>query len=109
MIERRQLLIELIEYRKSPAELSNALSAFDWDCNKELVQLEKKHLLAVLGQYVNGKLSAMEVEDWANTIECREDIDYNEVANVIHILANPSLTHSLTKSLAYGYLKEFGI
>ena len=96
---RRKTLQDLIELRKPLAELRAILAEFEWDCDQELVQLERQHLADVLKRYISGEISAEEVEKWANLIECRDDIDYAEVAEFLHVLANPLLTDVLTPSV----------
>jgi len=53
-------------------------------------------------------ISSKEVEDWANLIECREDIGYEEVADILHILANPAITQELTKAVAAQLIEDLG-
>jgi len=83
-----------------------ALAEFDWDCKNELIHLEKSHIAVVLESYLSKEISKEEVEDWANLIECRDDIGYEEVAEVLHVLANPGITHELTEAVAASLVDE---
>ena len=78
----------LRENRATAPELS-------WDSD-ELVTLTVDHIQSVLERYVGGELSAAEVEHWADLIECRDDISYDEtIKELISELANPVLSGRL--------------
>jgi len=100
MINRKKTLQDLVEFRKRPSEMRSALSAFEWDSGEELVQLEKRQIANVLQKFISGEILSEEVEDWANLIEGRDDVDYAEVAELVNILANPAITFQLTPSVA---------
>jgi len=72
------------------ADLKIALATLSWDAG----------IAAVLERFVNGDIQAAIAEEWANLVECREDIGfevgYEEVvADAIYILANPKLADQL--------------
>lgn len=100
MINRKKILQDLVEFRKPPSEMYAVLSIFEWDSDEELIQMERRHIAVVLQKYISGEISSEEIEDWANLIEGRDDVDYAEVAEILHILANPAITHQLTPSVA---------
>ena len=67
------------------------------------------HIQSVLERYVRGGLSAAEVEDWADLIECRDDISYEEhrmetIKELIFELANPVLSGRLNVLMAQSLL-----
>ncbi|HBA89724.1 MAG TPA: hypothetical protein DCZ75_17580 [Geobacter sp.] len=106
MMDRKKQLEDLLRYRMSPKELRDILADFPWDSDEELVLLERQHVTAVLKRYLRGEISSKEVEDWANVIECREDIGYEEIADVVHLLANPAITEELTETIATQLIAE---
>ena len=106
MQDRKMALQELIEYRKKLSEIHEALAAYEWDLEEELVQLERRHVVRVLQRFMDGDVSSDEIEEWANLIECRDDIGYHKVAEVLHILANPVITEELTHELAVRLINE---
>lgn len=108
MIDRKKTLEDLLKYRRDPKKLRNILADFTWDSDEELVQLERQHVVAVLKRYLRGEISSKEVEDWANLIECREDIGYEDIADVVHVLANPAITDELTRAIATQIIAELG-
>ena len=104
MNETRSLLLqELLHFTRPVADVVLNLSDFGWDSDEELVTLQADHVAAVLSRFLSGEIESHDVEDWANAIECREGIGMHldsPVADVLHALANPSLTYPLTKHSA---------
>lgn len=70
--------------------------------NAALVTFTRNHLLAALQKYLGSMVDAAQLEDWANAIECREDIDFEAghedmLQQAIFQLANPLLTVPITE------------
>jgi len=104
-IERKLLLEKLIKFEKPVQQTLAELQKFGWDSPTELVQIKPAHIENCLDEYLQGKLNAAEVEEWANALECREDIGFiptNEdlVREIIFQLANPLLNKAITPELA---------
>jgi hypothetical protein len=109
---RAVLLRQLIEYRL-PVETTIAeLSTYGWDSEEPHVRLEAKDIKGVLRRYLNEELSSAQVTDWADLIECREDIDSGQsesaLSSLIFQLANPNLNAEVTPSLAREMLALLG-
>ena len=101
MQERQKLLQSLLNYTSEPVAVQQALQAFPWDVDEALIELRPNHITSVLARYLNQELNAEQIEDWANAIESRDDIDMSDaLIEVIHQLANPILTTPLTKEEA---------
>ncbi len=101
MTERKTVLQQLLMFSRPLPELRLSLSELPWDSD-ELVILKPKMIVAVLQRYLTGELSSSDMEDWANTIEGREDIGYEPLhsealKDIVFELANPELTKSLDK------------
>lgn len=105
-MERANLLRELLNLERPLELIALGLKELPWDWDgPELVTLTAAHGLAVLERFLNGDLSADEVEEWANLIECREDVGFEPSRNaqlleLIHELANPLITAPLTDDMA---------
>ena len=102
---RKEVLEELIEFRRPLDELGSMLSEYPWDSEEELVKLTSGHVLRVLDRFFGGKFTANQIDQWANMIECRDDIGFEGVSGqivkqVIYELANPDLTYPLSKERA---------
>jgi hypothetical protein len=111
MNTRKNELEALLKFERPITEMINALSAFPWDSNSELVFLSTDHITKVLNRYLNGQISELEVESWANTIEGRDDIGLEIqhpklLRDIIHELANPLLTRSLNYKIAHELLEK---
>lgn len=99
--QRERILNCLISFSESLVDVKEMVGSLSWDYNGPPVIFKKSHLIDVLDRYACNRFSAEEVECWANLIECREDIDYEEaysekLAEAIYQLANPVLEGPLT-------------
>lgn len=102
---RSEVLRALIDYRLPIEPVLAELAAFEWDSAKDLAILEGADILRVLRRYLSGALTAEQVVDWADLVECREDIGFQngqkeELSNVIFRLANPNINGPVTLELA---------
>ena len=99
--ERKQVLYRLILFKEPLQDIKNELSSYAWDVEEDILCLDGSHLTNLLKRYINLELSLMELEDWANFVEVRDDIGYEsknaEIINeIIYKLANPTLEGELT-------------
>ncbi len=98
------LLRQLIEYRLPVDATIAELSTYGWDCEEPHVRVESQDIRCLLNRYLSGELSAAQVTDWADLIECREDIDSGPsegvLSTLIFRLANPNLNIEVTPSVA---------
>src|SRR5580658_534507 len=98
----RTLLLEaLLNFSATPEDIARRLGALPFDSDRGLVTLSTLHIGKVLNLYLDKQLTASQVEDWANLIEGRDDIQCEQaneglLSEVIFELANPELTMSLT-------------
>ncbi len=96
MNERIKILNDLLNFNNSLKKLEKKVKGLNWDYEGAPVIVNRSHLKAMLIRFLKGELKIDEVEDWANLIECREDItfepDYSdELSQIIYQLANPIL------------------
>jgi len=104
-MKRIDLLKLLLQAKQPITGILEELGKEGWDCETPLILLTRAHIVAVLNQYINGQLSSTQVEEWANAIECREDIGLEAekkdlLSGTIFQLANPTLTEKLSKEMA---------
>ncbi|QEI11818.1 hypothetical protein [Cellvibrio japonicus] len=100
-MNRFDALKDLVAFNKPVSVLSASLSKFDWDYEGQLLTVMASQVQEVLKRFLAGKYSVQELEGWANLIECREDLEFEEkkheeIANVIYCLANPVLEGEIT-------------
>jgi len=110
MDERTDTLKALLSLNKPIEDITATLSKFDWD-SEELVVVEIDHIRQVLKRYISGELNEAIIENWANAIECRDDVGISEEAEdlieeLIHELANPDLTQKLTPERAQALVRN---
>jgi hypothetical protein len=78
MQRRAELLGKLVRYDGSPAPILSELREMGWDWNGEpLLLLTKEHFLGVMDRYLAGSISAQELEEWAESLEQREDVAFS--------------------------------
>ena len=106
--ERSQLLQSLLKLDRPLDQILLPLNQLGWDSDEELATLHPQHLISILNRYLNGELSPVAVENWANAIECREDLDWESeaISSLIHELANPLLTRPLSEDTAREWLEQ---
>lgn len=97
---REEAIQSLIAFDRPFDELREGVSSFPFDwAGPPLGTIRRQHLLAVLARWQLGELTAEEVENWANLVEVRDDLDRapNDpaVADAIFDLANPVLNGEL--------------
>jgi len=108
---RERHLQEVLDLVRPISEIGSDLAAFPWDCDAPLVKLDQSHIASVLTRFLSCQLSASEVEEWADAIECRDDIglDPDSAAGIaLNELANPLLTEPLTRQSAARWVAVLG-
>jgi hypothetical protein len=81
------------------------LRSYGWDSPEPLATLTKVDIISILDRYLAGGLTAQQVADWADLVECREDIELPEedelsISDAVFHLANPYLCGELTFQVA---------
>ena len=112
MNDRQTLLRLLIQFGGSLPKIKEQLALFEWD-SEELVLLERSAVVSLLQKFLAGKLTAVEVEEWANLIEGRDDIGFEAISgigirDIIYELANPTLCGALNHERAREMLRRLG-
>ena len=102
MNKRMLILSNLINFDKPLNEIKLELRELEWDYNGKEYVVTIKEVINVINKYKTNKISAFELEEWANLIECREDIkfeekNFNKLNNIIYTLANPVLEGEISK------------
>ncbi len=80
MNRRAEILLELIKFETPAGPLINELQGFCWDwINEEpLVRITKDHLLRVIDRFLADELTAVQLQEWAENLECREDVGFDQ-------------------------------
>lgn len=104
MRSRESLLAEIVENPLPDPSVLSELKEYPWDCDRELVTITKTHICTVLAAFREKRLTAKQVQDWANRIEGRDDIGYElgfegAVNEAIFWLANPYIKYPIDEKI----------
>lgn len=100
MKSRSEILRHIVLFEGDIYALSNELIKYDWDIDTPSLCINKEDLFTTLSKFINQQISFSIIEDWANILEGREDIDYEneKIKELIYELANPLLFGALTNN-----------
>ena len=102
------ILLDLVHFKNNIDTLKNMLSQIGFDSETELVSMSRDDIAEILQRSLDKKISFLELEEWANLIECREDIGFEDkkTQEMIFKLANPYLYGELDEKQVLSYLNE---
>jgi hypothetical protein len=102
------ILLDLVHFKNDIDTLKNMLSQIGFDSETELVSMSRDNIVEILQRSLDKKISFLELEEWANLIECREDIGFEDekTQEMIFKLANPYLHGKLDEKQVLSYLNE---
>ena len=87
------ILLNLINFAKDISAIKSDLAKIGFNSELELVTITKNTIVNILNRVIDKEISYDLLEEWANLIECREDIGYEDeiLQEIIFELANPCL------------------
>ena len=87
------ILLNLINFTKDISAIKSNLAKIGFNSESELVTITKNTIVNILNRVIDKEISYNLLEEWANLIECREDIGYEDeiLQEIIFELANPCL------------------
>ena len=102
------ILLDLVHFKNNIDTLKNMLSQIGFDSETELVSMSRDDIVEILQRSLDKKISFLELEEWANLIECCEDIGFEDekTQEMIFKLANPYLYGKLDEKQVLSYLNE---
>ena len=105
-----KVLNELVDYIIPIHEIKIKVRNLNWDYDGTPVIIRCTHIKRVLDRFINGELNKDEIEEWANLIECREDLDFDincadKLSEIIYKLANPVLEGEFDLKMCHDFLK----
>lgn len=100
--ERRSIIRSLVDLDRPVTEIKALLAPLPWDYPKSLVRLTYNHIRSVLLRFLAGNLDAKDVEEWAELVEMRDDIEFADerTKEVIHMLSTPQIHFPIDGQLA---------
>ena len=111
--DRRKVLLELLNWTSPLREVFAQVALFAWDHETTLVLVERHHLRNALTRYVEGSAISEEMEQWAEALESRDDVGFEDgvaelARELLWKLANPALEGPRSKQVAQGMLDRLG-
>jgi len=112
MNRRAEILEQLVRFEGPTAPLMRELRSFGWDWDGEpLLILKKEHFLRVIDRYLAGEISASQLQEWAENLEVREDVAFDEkerdmVDPVFFRIATPEINDPLTPEVVRQMRRE---
>src|SRR4026208_1934325 len=101
---RADTLQRLVRYDEPAEPLVRELREFPWDWfdDQPVVTLHVADLLRVIDRFLVGQISATQLQDRAERLECREDLGFDPaheeaVDDVFFRLASPFINEPLTR------------
>lgn len=94
-MDRLKILEKLINFDTPILELKKQLGDFSWD-SEPLVILKKDNINNIIQKFKDKKISQNDFIEWANMVECRDDIEFErkyekQIKEAIFCIANPDL------------------
>ena len=104
-MNRTEALAQIITFGTEKDKAYLELVKYSYDSNEPLFEVTESVLADALSKFISGNISNDELEDWANFVECRDDLDYESIEGYIYALANPLLLGEITKAKIEKMLK----
>ena len=99
MRSRKEILKDLVLLKGNIEVLQKELYQYPWDIGKTLLKISTEDFANILRKSINNEIDFETLTNWANAIECRDDLEFTneEVQEIIFELANPEINGEITK------------
>lgn len=99
MRNRTEILKDIINFNDDLQKLLDELSFYPWDIEKPLHIITKGEVTNILKRVINEDKNFVDLENWANAIEIRDDLDFEdeETKEIVFELANPEINEKINK------------
>jgi hypothetical protein len=96
---RIQILKDRVFLHGDVEVLAKELSHYSWDLAEPLFKMSVEDFSSVLKRGINDEITFETLTNWANAIECRDDIEFanEEMQEIIFELANPEIHGRITE------------
>lgn len=110
-MDRSKALQTLVRFEQPLDAILSLLRSYEWDSDRPLITLDRQTIRHILERYIAGELSEQDIDDWANAVEVRDDICYEEnyeelIDDLITQMSNPLLYEPLTQEKASMWLSH---
>ena len=99
MRNRKDILIDLVFLKANLSELQNELAQYSWDIEEPILVISKQDFTNVLQRCIECEITFDDLTNWANAIECRDDLDFEseEMQEIVFELSSPEINGEITK------------
>lgn len=104
-MDRTELLNQIITFGDFREKAFTELAKLTYDSKIEFFEVNNEILTAVLAMFISDSITANDLEEWANFIECRDDINYSKVDGYIFALANSEIMGDINKEKIFQMLQ----
>lgn len=109
-IGHRDALLELLQFDRSLPELRDLIRRFPYDYEGDAVVLTRRHVAHALQRLIDGAISPVDLEAWAELVEGRPGVQYEygreeSVGEALFQLSTPEINESITSDLCWRLLK----
>lgn len=93
MKEDQKIVVEFVNLQTPYALSLTRLQSVGLHSGGDDVTVSGSHVANAISLYMRGRLSGLELEDWASNLEVREDVIFvsREVKDAVHEIGNPVL------------------
>ena len=108
MRNRGDILKDLVSFRADLLILKKELSLHSCDVKEPYLVISKSQFSKVLMKCINQIITFQDLEDWANSIECRDDLDFEnkEMQEIVFELSSPEINGEITKERLQEIINE---
>jgi len=109
MRNRVNILNDLVYLIGDLSDVQRELSQYSWDTEDPIFIIKKIDFSNILRKCIGEEISFDVLEDWANAIECRDDLGFEDekMQEIIFELANPEINGEISKERLKEILKMF--
>jgi hypothetical protein len=110
MTTREELVKSLIEGKGDINRIIEKLSEYSYD-SEPLAVLTRENVIKLLKSFLEGNISSKDIQIWADAVEMRDDIDYEEgfeqvIADQLYILSEPEINGPLNGDTVKNIIEE---
>jgi hypothetical protein len=98
---RAELLEQLAWRRRSREDILGELQEYGSDSDYDHFVIPAAAIFNVIDLRLEDSISELELVEWAESFECREDVTYEDgdgkvLSDIVFLLANPEINYQLT-------------
>jgi len=93
---REEALLAIVQFSDNKDEAFSQLAKYPRESDTTLVNVTPIMLIRNLKLYTQNIITSDDLEFWADFLEIREDINFNDVEGEIYALSNPDLMGEIT-------------